>query len=42
MPVVLYGCGTFILQANRTENRILRQIYDPKKDEKWGVEKASH
>ena len=41
LPVVLYGCETWSLTLREEcwlklfENRILRRIFGPKKDEKW-------
>ena len=35
LPVVLYGCETWSL-ALRNENRVLRRIFEPKRDEVRG------
>ena len=42
LPVVLYGCEAWSLTLREEcrlgvfENRILRRIFGPKRDEKWG------
>ena len=47
LPVVLYGSETSSLTLREEyrlrvfENRILRRIFGPKRDGKWGVKKAS-
>ena len=46
LPVVLYGCETWCLTLREEsrlrafENRFLRRIFGPKRDEDGGVEKA--
>ena len=46
LPVVLYGCETWSLTLREEcrlrvfENRILRRIFEPKRDENGEVEKA--
>ena len=48
MPVVLYGCGTWslILREERRlrvfENRVLRRIFGPKRDEVRGEWRKLH
>jgi hypothetical protein len=45
LPVVLYGCETWCLTLKEEhrlrvfENRVLRRIFGPKRDEVTGVEK---
>jgi hypothetical protein len=47
LPVVLYGCETWSLTLRQErrlrvfENRVLRRIFGPKRDEARGVEKTS-
>ena len=47
LPVVLYGCGTWSLTLREErrlrvfENRVLRRIFGPKRDEVTGVEKTT-
>jgi len=47
MPVVLYGCETWLLTLKEErrmrvfENRVLRRIFGPKRDEVTGVEKTT-
>jgi hypothetical protein len=47
LPVVLYGCETWLLtmgEENRLrvfENRVLRKIFGPKRDEVIGMEKTT-
>ena len=47
LPVVLYGCETWslILREERrlrvSENRVLRKVFGPKRDEETGMEKAA-
>ena len=47
LPVVLYGCETWsqTLKEERRlrvfENRVLRKVFGPKRDEVTGVEKAA-
>jgi hypothetical protein len=46
-PVILYGCETWSLTLREEqrlrafENRVLRRIFGPKRDEVTGVEKAT-
>jgi len=46
-PVVLYGCETWSLtlmeefRLRVLENRVLRRIFGPKRDEVTGVEKTT-
>jgi hypothetical protein len=48
LPVVLYGCETWSLTLNEErrlmvfENRVLRKIFGPKKDEATGVWRKIH
>jgi hypothetical protein len=48
LPLVLYGCGTwwFTLREERrlrvSENRVLRRIFGPKRDEVTGEWKVQH
>jgi hypothetical protein len=45
LPVVLYGCGSWLLTLREErglrvfENRVLRRIFGPNRDEVGGVEK---
>ena len=47
LPVVLYGCETWSLTLREEcrlkvfENRVLRRIFGPKRDNKRGVEKTT-
>ena len=47
LSVVLYGCETWLLTLREecssrvSENRVLRRIYKPKRDEVMGVEKTA-
>jgi hypothetical protein len=47
LPVVLYGCETWFLTLREEhglrvfENRVLRRIFGPKRDEVTGVEKTT-
>ena len=47
LPVVMYGCETWSLTLREErrlrvfENRVLRRIYGPKRDEVTGVEKTT-
>jgi hypothetical protein len=47
LPVVLYGCETLSLRLREEhrlrvfENRVLRRIFGPKRDEVTGVEKTT-
>ena len=47
LPVVLYGCETWSLTLREGqrlrvfENRVLREIFGPKRDEATGMEKTS-
>ena len=47
LPVVLYGCETWslTLREERTltvfENRVLRKVFGPKRNEVTGMEKAA-
>jgi len=47
LPVVLYGYETWLLTLREecssrvSENRVLRRIYKPKRDEVMGVEKTA-
>jgi len=47
-PVVLYGCETWLLtlmeefRPRVLENRVLRRIFGPKRDEVTGVEKTMY
>jgi hypothetical protein len=47
LPVVLYGCETWSLTLREKhrlrffENRVLRRIFEPKREEKWIVEKIA-
>jgi hypothetical protein len=45
LPVVLYGCETWsvtLREEHRVfENRVLRRIFGPKRDEVTGVEKTT-
>jgi hypothetical protein len=36
LPVILYGCETWSLTLRVFENRVLRRIFGPKKDELTG------
>ena len=48
MPVVLYGCGTWSLTLREErrqrvlENRVLRRIFEPKRDEVIGEWRKLH
>ena len=45
MPAVLYGCDARYLTLREErrlrvfENRILRRIFGPKRDRKWGMDR---
>jgi hypothetical protein len=47
LPVVLYGCETWSLTLREecrlkvSENRVLRRIFRPKRDEVTGMEKTT-
>jgi hypothetical protein len=47
LPVVLYGCETWSLTLREEhrlrvfENRVLRRVFGPKRDEVTGVEKTT-
>ena len=47
LPVVLYGCEAWSLTLREErrlrvfENRVLRKVYGPKRDEVTGMEKAA-
>jgi hypothetical protein len=47
LPVVLYGCKTWSLTLREErrlrvfENRVLRRVFGPKRDEVTGMEKAA-
>jgi len=47
LPVVLYGCETWSLTLSEErrlrvfENRVLRRIFGPKRDEVTGIEKTT-
>jgi len=47
LPVVLYGCETWSLTLREErrlrvfENRVLRKVFGPKRDEVTGMEKAA-
>ena len=47
LPVVLYGCETWSLTLREErrlrvfENRVLRRVFGPKRDEVTGTEKAA-
>jgi hypothetical protein len=47
LPVVLYGCETWFLTLREKhklkvfENRVLRELFGPKRDEVTGVEKTT-
>jgi len=47
LPVVLYGCETWSLTLREEsrlmifENRVLRRIFGPRRDEVMGVEKTT-
>jgi len=47
LPVVLYGCDTWSLTLGEErrlrmfENRVLRRIFEPKRDKVTGVEKTT-
>jgi hypothetical protein len=47
LPVVLYGCETWSLTLREerrlrvSENRVLRKVFGPKRDEVTGMEKAA-
>jgi hypothetical protein len=47
LPVVLYGCETWSLTLREEhrlrvfENRVLRRVFGPKRDEVTGMEKAA-
>jgi len=47
LPVVLYGCETWSLTLREecrlkvSENRVLRRIFGPKRDEVTGMEKTT-
>jgi hypothetical protein len=36
LPVVLYGCETWSLRLRVFENRVLRRVFGPKRDEVTG------
>jgi len=40
--VVLYGCETWSLTLREDENRVLRRIYGPKRDEVTGEWRILH
>jgi hypothetical protein len=48
MPVVLYGCGTWSLTLREEhrlrvfENRVLRRIFGPKRDDMMGEWRKLH
>jgi len=43
LPVVLYGCETWLLTLREEQHRlrVLRRIFGPKRDEVTGVEKTT-
>ena len=47
LPVILYGCETWSLTLREErrlrvfENRVLRKVFGPKRDEATGMEKAA-
>jgi hypothetical protein len=42
LPVVLYGCETWSLTLRVFENRVLRRIFGPKRDEVTGERRKFH
>jgi hypothetical protein len=42
LPVVLYGCETWSLTLRLFENRVLRRIFGPKRDEVTGEGRKLH
>jgi hypothetical protein len=42
LPVVLYGCETWSLILREFENRVLRRIFGPKRDEVTGEWRRLH
>ena len=42
MPVVLFGCETWSLTLREFENRVLRRIFKPKRDEVTGEWRKLH
>jgi hypothetical protein len=42
LPVVLYGCETWSLTLREFENRVLRRIFGPKRDEATGEWRRLH
>jgi hypothetical protein len=42
LPVVLYGCETWSLTLRVFENRVLRRIFGPKRDEVTGEWRKLH
>jgi hypothetical protein len=42
LPVVLYGCETWSLTQREFENRVLRRIFGPKRDEVTGEWRKLH